>query len=420
MKKILALALALMLAVALFAACGDSSSSAAPAPSGSEATSSSVGGSSSEEPTSTGGIAKEDLLIGVVHIMELGDQGYTFNHDQGVKEMLTALGLTEAQYIPKFNINDTDKAATTAAINELLEAGCQIIFTTSYSYGDVTLEMAKEHPEVTFCHATGTYANDAGLSNFHNYFAKIHQARYLAGIAAGLKAAEIGNNKLGYVAAYPYAEVISGYTAFFLGARSVNADVTMDVMYIDSWGDAVVEQQTAEALINRGCGVISQHSDSLTPAIAAESKGAFHVGYNNDMAPDAPNASIVSARIDWGIYMTYAVQCVIDGTPISTDWSEGLESGAVYLSPLNTAIAAEGTQEAIDAATQEFLGGKEVFAGALVDKDGNPAQITNFDGDVVFTFEDENSVFVESDVTSAGTGYSAPSFNAIIEGISEV
>lgn len=383
MKKALALALVLMLSLALFtpALAGDASQ----------------------------GVAKEDLKIGVVHIMDLSDQGYTYNHDLGAKYMLAALGLDESQYIPKFNIADQDFAATRDAIQELVEAGCQIIFTTSFGYGDATLEMAKEYPDIQFCHATGFYAH-GGPENLHNYFAKIHQARYLGGIAAGLKAKEIDNPKLGYVAAVPYAEVISGYSAFFLGAQSVYPEVTMDVIYLGSWGEAQKEKEIAERLINSGCGVISQHSDSVTPAIAAQDGKAFHVGYNNDMISAAPQASLTSARINWGIYMTYAVQCVIDGAPIAVDWGEGIvagatDEGAAYLSPLNAEIVTEGTQEAIDAAIAEILAGKIIFSGELVDTDGNPVEIVNFDGDVIYTFDSPDASFEES------ADYSAPAFN---------
>ena len=357
------------------------------------------------------GVAKEDLKIGVVHIMDLSDQGYTYNHDLGCRYMLEALGLDESQYIPKFNIGDQDFAATRDAIQELVEAGCQIIFTTSFGYGDATMEMANEYPDIEFCHATGFYAHfDNAPANLHNYFAKIHQARYLGGIAAGLKALEIGNPKLGYVAAVPYAEVISGYSAFFLGAQSVYPEVTMDVIYLGSWGEAQKEKEIAERLINMGCGVISQHSDSVTPAIAAQDAGAFHVGYNNDMTAAAPNASLTSARINWGIYMTYAVQCIIDGTPIAVDWSEGIVAGATdeggaYLSPLNEAIIAAGTQEAIDAAIAEILAGKMIFAGELVDTNGDPLEIIDFGGNVIFTFDSPDAFFEDS------AEFSAPAFS---------
>ncbi len=409
MKKLLCLVLALVLVLSL-AACGGGTSSSAAASSAAPAASS--GAASTAAPAAAGaGIAKEDLKIGVVHILDPSDQGYTFNHDLGAKYMIEKLGLSEDQYIPKFNINDQDSAATRSAIQELVEAGCQIVFTTSFGYGDPTAEMAKEYPEVQFCHATGVGAHFAELPNLHNYFAKIHEARYLGGIAAGLKAKEIGNPKLGYVAAVPYAEVISGYTAFFLGAQSVYPEVTMDVIYLGSWGEAQKEKEIAERLINSGCGVISQHSDSVTPAVAAQDGGAFHVGYNNDMVSAAPKASLLSARINWGIYMTEAVQNVIDGTEIPVDWGHGIvegaaDTGAAYLSPLNTDIAAEGTQEAIDAAIADILSGNnKIFQGALVDKDGKPLELYNFDGDLIFTFENEDSVFEES------ADFSAPAFN---------
>jgi basic membrane protein A len=408
MKKLLAIMMALVLTFALYA-CGGSTTP----PAASEAPPAAPSEAPAPGPAATGRqpIAKEDLKIGVVHIMGVEDQGYSYNHDQGVKKMHSALGLNESQYIPKFNIDDLDVAATNAAINELVEAGCQIIFATSFSYGSQVVEAAKKYPDVEFCHATGSDAHFENLPNLHNYFAKIHQTRYLAGIAAGLKTKA---NKLGYVAAHPYAEVISGYTAFFLGAKSVNPDVTMDVIYINSWGDPQKESETATALIQRGCDVISQHSDNVSPAVAAQDAGAFHVGYNNDMVPAAPNASLISARIDWGIYMTEAVQHMIDGTPIPMDWSGGVDNGAAYLSPLNEAIAAEGTQAAIDAAMERIKGGELIFKGALKTAEGQPAQVTSFTGDVLYTFENENSAFEESGDVSA------PAFNPIIEGINIV
>ncbi len=408
MKKFLSLMLVFLMVFSV-AACTATETAETPA---SEAAGSEMADSMAAEGGSDGaGVAPEDLLIGVVHILDVSDQGYTYNHDLGAKYMLEQLGLSEEQYIPKFNIPDQDAAATRSAIQELVEAGCQIIFTTSFGYGPTTEEMAREYPDIVFSHATGVGAHFAELPNYHNYFAKIHEARYLAGIAAGMKAQEIGNPQLGYVAAVPYAEVISGYTAFFLGAQSVYPEVVMDVIYLGSWGEAQKEKEIAERLINSGAGVISQHSDSVTPAVAAEEAGAFHVGYNNDMVSAAPNASLLSARINWGIYMTEAVQAVIDGTEIPVDWGTGIvdgvgDDGAAYLSPLNTDIAAEGTQEAIDAAAAEIISGDNaIFQGALVDQDGNPLELYDFEGNLIFTFEDENSVFIESG------DFSAPAFN---------
>ncbi|MEG1548534.1 MAG: BMP family ABC transporter substrate-binding protein [Clostridia bacterium] len=408
MKKIIALVVALMMVLGMAVACQSAAPSDKPVDDTSAVTPTDTS-TSTDVPAETyrTPVAKEDLKIGVVHINDASDQGYSYNHELGALGMIKSLGLEESQYIPKYNVAEDDSCAT--AINELIEEGCQIIFTTSFSYGSYTMEAAKAHPEIEFCHATGSDAVTNEIPNLHNYFAKIHEARYLAGIAAGLKTE---TNKLGYVGAFPFAEVISGFTAFYLGAKSVNPDVTMDVIYVNTWSDANKEGQAAQALIDRGCDVVSQHSDTTGPATTAEKNGKFHVGYNNDMIPAAPNASLISARIDWSKYMTYAVQCMIDGTAIDRDWGQGYKEAAVYLSPLNEKIAAEGTKEAIEAAEAKFMDGSlQVFQGPLLDAAGKPAEIKSWDGSaVLYTFTDE--AFEEP--------MSAPSFNAIIAGINIV
>ena len=346
------------------------------------------------------GVALEDLKVGFVHISDPSDMGYTYNHELGTQEMVKNLGLSEDQVINKYNIGED--ASCDTALRELVEAGCQIIFATSFGFEDYVLAVAAEYPEVQFCHATGYKAAGSGLSNVHNYFVSIYEARYLAGIAAGLKTK---TNKLGYVAAFPFAEVISGYTAFYLGAKRVNPDVTMDVMYTNSWNDPTVEAQVAKALIDGGCDVISQHSDSTAPATTAEANGVWQVGYNSDMISAAPNASLVSARADWGIYVTYAVQCVLNGETIPVDWCKGLADGAVYLSPLNEAIIAEGTEEAIDEAKAEIIAGtNHVFDG--------PLKGVNADGKEINLAEGE--FFAESSEASA------PSWDYIIDGINVI
>ena len=330
--------------------------------------------------------------------------GYTYNHDLGTQEMIKALGLSEDQVINKYNVSEDDSCAT--ALQELVDQGCQIIFATSFGFENYVVEMAKEHPEIQFCHATGVKASTEGLSNYHNYFTSIYEARYLGGIAAGMKLKELGETKLGYVAAFPFAEVISGYTAFYLGAKSVCPEATMDVIYTQSWNDPTTEAQVAKTLIDSGCKVISQHSDSTAPATTAEKNGAFQVGYNSDMIDAAPNASLISARSDWGIYLEYAVQCMIDGKAIDTDWCQGLAEGAVYVSPLNTDIAAEGTQEAIDEATEKIKSGElHVFAGPLTGKAVDGGEDLNLA---------EGEYFHESEERSA------PSFAYIVDGITEV
>ena len=339
-KRIVSVFLCAAMAVTLMAGCG------APA---AETGGNEDGGSST---AASEGIPKDEIKVGFVHISDPSDMGYTYNQDLGTQEMQEALGLSDDQIINKYNV--AEDASCDTALRELVDAGCNIIFATSFGFEDYVVEVAREYPDVQFCHATGYQAKDAGLDNFHNYFASIYEGRYLAGIAAGLKTE---SNKLGYVAAFPFAEVISGYTAFYLGAKSVNPDVTMEIMYTNSWNDPTVESQVAKALIDRGCDVISQHSDSTAPATTAEENGVWQVGYNNDMIEAAPNASLISPRI---------VQAMIDGEEIPVDWCKGLADGAVYLSPLNENIAAEGTQEAIDEAAEKIKSGElHVFAGPL-------------------------------------------------------
>ena len=360
-KKIVSVFLCAAMAVTLIAGCG------APA---AETGGNDDGGSST---ATLEGIPKDEIKVGFVHISDPSDMGYTYNHDLGTQEMQKALGLSDDQIINKYNV--AEDASCDTALRELVDAGCNIIFATSFGFEDYVVEVAREYPEVQFCHATGYQSKDAGLDNLHNYFASIYEGRYLAGIAAGLKTE---SNKLGYVAAFPFAEVISGYTAFYLGAKSVNPDVTMEIMYTNSWNDPTVESQVAKALIDRGCDVISQHSDSTAPATTAEDNGVWQVGYNNDMIEAAPNASLISPRIDWGIYVTEAVQAMTDGEEIPVDWCKGLADGAVYLSPLNENIAAEGTQEAIDEAAEKIRSGElHVFAGPLkgVSPDGEEYEV---------------------------------------------
>jgi basic membrane protein A len=400
MKKVLALILSLVMLAAL-AACGTT-----PAPSASP--SASAPASDSAAPAA-GGIAKDKIKIGFIHISDPSDMGYTYNHDLGTKAMIKNLGLSEDQVISKYNVNDTDTSAINTAINELIEKGCNAIFGTSFGFGDAMKEAAKANPEIQFFHASGAGAKDSGLKNFHNYFTSIYEARYLAGIAAGMKLNELGQTKLGYVAAFPFAEVISGYTAFYLGAKSVCPDATMDVIYTNSWNDPTLESQVAQKLIDGGYKVISQHSDSTAPATTAETNGVFQVGYNADMISAAPKASLISARSDWGIFLTFAVQSMIDGKEIPVDWCQGLSQGAVFLSPLNTAIAAPGTQEALDKAAAAIKDGTlHVFAGPLTGSG------TTFDGKTETIDVKAGDWFHESETQSA------PYWFYIIPGINVV
>ena len=357
-----------------------------------DTTAAAEGTEAAETEAASGDVDYSQLKIGFVHISDPSDQGYTYNHNLGTEKMMEELGISEDQVINKFNIAEDASCAT--ALRELAEAGCNIIFATSFGFESYVLEVAQEYPDIQFCHATGYQAATSGLSNVHNYFGKIHQARYLSGIAAGLKTT---TNKIGYVAAVATPEVISGFDAFYLGAKSVNPDVTMEVMYTNSWNDPTTEAQVAKALIDNGCDVIGQHCDSTAAATTAEQNGVFHVGYNSDMREAAPNASLTSAVWDWSVYLKYAVTCVATGEAIDVDWCQGLAEGVCDISPLNESIVAEGTAEAIEEARQRILGGDwDVFTGPLNDNQGNQVVA-------------EGETFVEP--------ASAPSFNHVLEGI---
>ncbi len=389
-KRIIALLLASLMIFTL-ASCSGSSSKASASPSA----------TATPAPSAS---AAPALKIGVILVGDESDNGYNYNHVVGIQEMQKSLGIKDEQIIYKSNV--PEGAGCDTAIRELVEAGCNIIFANSFGHENYMVEVAAEFPDVQFCHATGFVSATDELDNTHNYFASIYEARYLAGIAAGLKAKEIGNSKLGYVAAKPFAEVISGLTAFYLGAKSVYPDVTMDVIYTNEWSDATLEAQAAKALIDGGAGVISQHSDTTAPATTAEAAGAFQVGYNADMISAAPKASLVSARVDWGVYYTYAIDCMMKGEKIAQDWCKGLADKSVYLSPLNDAIIAKGTAEAIEAAKADIIAGKlHVFAGPLTGTG------TDFSGKTVTLDLKAGEYFHEQETASA------PSFNYIIPGI---
>lgn len=380
-KRILALLLAGVMALGLAACGGD------PAP---------ADGSKPKDDQSTG-IAAKDMKVGLILIGEAAD-AYNKNHIEGMQAACKKLNLDyDTQVIVKANVSEDSNCAD--AIGELLDAGCQAIFANSFGHEQYMVEAAAENPEVQFCHATGYQGASDNLDNTHNYFAKIYEARYLAGIAAGLKTK---SNKLGYVAAKPFAEVISGYTAFYLGAKSVNPDVTMLVNYTNEWSDPTKEATNAQALIDQGCDVISQHSDTSAPATTAETNGVFAVGYNDDMIPAAPKAALVSARVNWGAYYEYALNCLLNGQAIDQDWCGSYAENACFLSDLNKDLVAEGTAEAIEKAAAGIADGSvQVFAGPLYGKDADGKELNLAEGE--FYTENEKS--------------SAPSFAYIVDGI---
>lgn len=389
-KRILALLLAGIMIFALAACSGGSgSATATPAP------------TATPEPTAAP-LSIDNIKVGFVHISDPSDKGYTYNHDLGTQHMKEALGLRDDQVISKYNIPESAECET--AIRELVEQGCSIIFCTSFGFEDYMLTVAADYPDVQFCHATGYQAATSGLSNVHNYFGNIFEARYLSGIAAGLRTE---SNQLGYVAAMPFAECISGYTAFFLGAKSVNPDVTMKVIYTNSWNDPTAEAAAAQALIDAGCDVIGQHADSTATQTTAEANHVWGVGYNSDMIDAAPDAVLTSAVWDWSIYLKYAVNCVLNGEPIATDWSGGIKDGVCDVSALNPKTVVSGTEEAIKEARDKIVSGElYVFTGPLkgtgTDFSGNPTEIDLPAGEK----------FIEP--------ASAPSWNYIIDGITVV
>ncbi|MCL2496015.1 MAG: BMP family ABC transporter substrate-binding protein [Clostridiales bacterium] len=371
MKKSLFVVLALLFATVLLAGCGGN------------------GGGGQVEA-----VTLANIKVGFVHITNPSDMGYTYNHHQGTLKMMQALGLKDDQVINKFDISEDGSCET--ALRELVESGCNIIFGTSFGFENFMMEVARDYPNIQFCHATGYQAADSGLDNMHNYFGAIYQARYLSGIAAGLKT---NTNKLGYVSAQPFAECISGYTAFYLGALSVNPHVVMEVIYTNDWNNPTAESRAAQALIDRGADVLGQHADSTATQTTAEARGVWGVGYNSNMISAAPNASLTSAVWDWSIYLTFAIKTLVDGGIIPVDWSGGLAEGVCDVSALNEAIIAPGTAEAIEAARQRILGGWDVFTGPLYDNQGN----------LVIK---EGETFVEPQ--------SAPSFDYILQGITVI
>lgn len=313
------------------------------------------------------GAVNEDFKVGVIHIGDPADgSGYSYAHDLGIVDMQKNLNLKDEQVVRKININDTDKNATRTAIEECLEEGCKLIFGTSWGYMDTMEELAKEYPDVIFSHGTGYKSNEA---NFNNYFGRIYQARYLAGIAAGLKTK---SNKVGYVAAMgkDNSEVTGGLNAFAMGIKSVNPEAKVYVKVTNSWFDPTLEQQAAEALLDMGCDVIGQHCDTTAPQLAAEKRGVWGCGYNSDMTKDAPKGHLTAPIWNWGVYYTKAAKAVMEGNWTNENYFGGMDDGLVDVSPLSENCA-EGTAEAIEAARQKIIDGFKVFEGELKDNQGN-------------------------------------------------
>ncbi|MDW2797386.1 BMP family ABC transporter substrate-binding protein [Clostridium boliviensis] len=420
LRKMVGLALAGMMALSL-TACGGSASKAT---TGAEKTETQAAESAKTESgaetteASKGGIAKEDLKVGFIYVGD-ENEGYTAAHYKGAMEMKEALGLSDDQIIIKWNVPE-DETCKDAAM-DLADQGCNIIFANSFGHESYMLEAAKEYPDVQFCHATGYQAALSGLSNMHNYFTNVYESRYVSGVVAGLKLNQMVEDgkvnkdavKIGYVGAYPYAEVISGYTSFFLGVRSVCPEATMEVKYTNSWASFDLEKEAADALISDGCVLISQHADTTGAPTACEAAGVPVVGYNISMIATAPKTALTSASIDWGPYVTYAVQSVLDGKAIDTDWCQGYKDGANSITELNKDAAAPGTEEKVKEVESAIKAGTlHVFDTSTFTVDGKKLETYKKDGSDVEYIED--GYFHESEHGSA------PVFDILIDGITTI
>lgn len=401
-KKILAVVLSVLFVVGVFAGCSSS-------------------GDKDEKDTTTKASASSDIKVGFIFLHD-ENSTYDKNFITAADEACKTLGISDENKIYKTNIPEGQEAAEAA--EDLVDKGCSIIFADSFGHEPYIIEVAKKHPEVQFCHSTGTRAHTEGLDNYHNAFASIYEGRYLAGIAAGMKLNEMIKNgdfkaedaKIGYVGAYTYAEVISGYTSFFLGARSVCPSATMEVQFTGSWYDEAAEKEAANTLIANGCKLISQHADSMGAPTACETAGVPDVSYNGSTISACPNTFIVSSRINWAPYYEYAIKAVMNGDKIDADWTGTLATNSVLLTDLGGA-AAEGTQKAIDEAKAKLEDGSlQVFDTSTFTVDGKKLESykADVDTDEAYTADTEvieNGAFQESKFRSA------PYFDVKIDGI---
>ena len=399
MKKVLAMILALVMALSLVAC-------------------SNGGTDKPDDNTET-----KKIKVGFITLHD-ENSTYDLNFINAAKEACQTLGLVENEdYFIKKNVPEGQECYNAAA--ELAEQGCNIIFADSFGHEDYMIQAAKDFPDVQFCHSTGTKAHTEGLSNYHNAFASIYEGRYLAGIAAGMKLNEMIANgeftadeaKIGYVGAFTYAEVISGYTSFFLGARSVCPTATMEVTFTGSWYDETAEKEGAQKLIKNGCKLISQHADSMGAPTACETAGVPDVSYNGSTEAACPNTYLISSRIDWAPYYEYAIKAAMNGETIDADWTGTLATGSVVLTDLNENVAAEGTAEAIADATAKLESGElHVFDCSTFTVDGQPvtSYMADVDTDPDYTPDTE---VVQDGYLAESTARSAPYFQLMIDGI---
>ncbi len=406
-SKVLALCLALVLVVGCFAACGEKTPDDNKEPE--------VLGMS-DSPLAAPEIKKdfeikEGFKIGFICLHD-ENSTYDLNFLEAADAVVEALGLTKDQYIIKKNIPEGNECYEAA--KDLVDQGCTIIFANSFGHEDFMIKAAKEFKDVEFCHATGFKASIEKLPNYHNAFANIYEGRYLAGIVAGLKLNEMieagkitaEEAKMGYVGAFTYAEVISGYSSFYLGAKSVCPSVTMDVQFTGSWYDPTLEKNAAEALIANKCVLISQHADSMGAPGACEAAGVPNVSYNGSTYESCPETFMISSRINWAPYFKYIIECVNTDKEIATDWCGGIAEGSVVLTGINQDVAPEGSYKAVEDAIAKLKDGSlKVFDTSKFTVDGKALE----DSDMVY-----DGYYHESEKVSA------PSFDLKIDGITRL
>ena len=420
MKKIIALLMALVMVFAL-AACGEQ---AAPAPAQEAEPTFEFDNDSTAFDTST--LTEDEVSKIKVGFIFLHDETSTYdlNFMTAAREACEGLGMVEGEdFLIKTNIPEGQECYDAAA--ELVDAGCNIVFADSFGHEPFMIQAAKEFPDVQFCHATGTQAHSTGLSNFHNAFATIFEGRYLGGVAAGMKLNEMIENgeitaeqaKIGYIGAYPYAEVKSGYTSFFLGARSVCPSATMEVTFTNSWYDPTLEKEGAIKLINNDCVLISEHADSMGAPTECESKGIPFVFYNGSAEADCPNTFIIASRINWTTFLQVMIGRVAKGEVLNGDWTGNLGNGAVEMTALNEKVAAPGTAEKLEEVKAALIAGTtKVFDTKTFTVGGK--ELTTYMADV----NDLGTFTPDTEVVSDGYFHeseyrSAPYFDVDIDGI---
>ena len=417
MKKFLAILIAIVAVFALVACTLEKADESA------KNTAKPDAGTATADPNETVDYSK--VKVGLICLHD-ENSTYDANFINAMKATAAKLGLKDSQLIIKTGIDESAACYDTAA--EMADEGCTLVFADSFGHEPYMKQAAKEFPNVQFCHATGTNAPTAGISNYHNAFASIYEGRFLAGVAAGMKLNEMiasgkitaEQAKIGYVGAWPYAEVKSGFTSFFLGARYICPSATMEVVYTNSWFDIAKEKSAAENLIASGCVLISQHADSEGAPKACEAAGVPNIAYNIDTTPLGPTTAIISSKISWEPYFELIIKAVATGGTIPTDYCGDFSTGSVALTDLNPAAAAAGTQEAIDAAKAKLLSGElKVFDTSTWTVDGE--HLTEYIADVIDAgdFVPETNVIHDGyfDESNASTFRSAPYFDLIIDGI---